>query len=1783
MRTERSYRTTTDVMRTIWSRRTRSTRPRRRFLAGLAVSALVGALLQPVTGLVVAGAPAAAATSCPAAGCAVTIDARDYATARDNPAGGQLADFTYIVNIDNSKLPNDPLALSTESNSAIVAEGNQDRPTVNLPAGRYLVSVRSLGHKMWGSYITLPNPATADGSLTTRIDLTEQTDDHPLPLGKIRVFVFQDNSWTNGAPDTEEGGLQGFKVGLQEQTHSDVTVDYNNQPLCGGNCLTAGNGFVQLNDLGPATYFIDVHPPDQPCNSDPDSRWHQTTTIDGGLQLLASVEEGSDGTGAPGEQLWEPPNNRTAYWFGFVCSPQPFTSPGTGEITGQARNWVEWAPYTTGTYNDPVEYPYVALSDSTTDQTVYVGQGDANGNFTIQDVPAGSYNLAIWDEQLSYIMRFKPVTVAAGQSVDVNDVGDDGEVGIGVSRWFGWLDGQVYKDTNNNGMLDPGEPLIANTDVDQRWRDGSIKEATFTDAHGYYSYPTAEGGPLGRWFVNEQGFARFSAYPGPSPHDELTGAVTPSCAVDPPAVPANPCIPTDQGGGLLTNQKVLEGHRSTVDWGKRDYPAGTPGQIVGITYFSTTRNEFDARFQAHEDYEPAIPDVTVYLEGPGPDGLPNTDDDVVLNKYVTDKWQHPTASQDPQAPAGNTFTQNCNPIRDFAGNDITAQFNPIIGPNCLEVPLAGAQTKDGAFDGGYAFADYCPAGYDMAADDGSCIGGEPQPLVAGTYITHAIMPKDATDTRACNPDNTDGFKNVTSVKGSVPGDGAGCLYRPVREEDVNVDLGNKFTPAIPPPPCTGDDHVIDQSTLVTRSVYYGVAGAHAPLCDKRLIVLTNGQNANADFNLMTNFRTDPNGSDPADARTGDVAEPGRFVGQVFNDIYFERNPMSPWYGEPRPIAGIPVGIYARVDTVPNVNQPYDQNNWRLLTTVTTSADGSFEALVPSTETFNCPIPQGPCPGMYLVKVDDPGTTAHPNAAYNPNLLTATTPADAWPGLTTQLDLPLDPISGTACEDPAVPARPELLQVSTPIVPASGSRQITIQADFIGAQGTATGTTGVRATLTDARNGQVQTLTRANGGIVSWTPGSGSTPDTIVINVPTLATNGAADLLPNLTFRPGPKQLTITTADVNGGVSSVNGLTVHVMGTNGTGTNTVTYNPTVVNVPPPPPAAVNGGPHALQNAIDSAAAGSLLVLSPGVYNENILLWKPLKLQGRGPGGIIGAHELQARDPEDPRFNIKGTVIDGRYFQQNAPAYDVAIAAHSPYAGVTADGLSGAHPVLRGADITVLAKTTTAYDIGTALTASFNQARIDGVGLTTGQGDGAGGIQLQASINNIQLTNNVLENNGGVVAGGIGVGQPYDAGPRGTGTRINHNYTVRIANDRVIGNGGLTQAGGIGIFYGSNNYELARSIVCSNFSVNYGAGVSHIGFSPGGNIHDNQIYYNDSVDSGAGIAIETELPVGAPASLGDGTGTVNVDRNLIQSNYSGDDGGGLFVLDALTAAINIRNNMINNNGAADLGGAATLDDSSNVRLVNNTVANNVSTGSSEDSDGNPHSAGLASEANDPLFQAMLPAGAPDFSRPAALFNNIFWNNNAYTLSLPGPGATLVSAGFIDFEIHGTTTNTDTFTPRYSDLTNGLNLGPDGVQRPVPAGQGNIVGTDPSFVTPFINELTVSGSRLDPQTAAVTITGADPPVGLTGDYHLTAGSAVVDRGVRCSNTPVPANPAPCAATAVAAPVGIPGDIDGQFRPQLRTLRLNTPWDLGADELPGIPVLTVASTSVSAFGSVK
>jgi hypothetical protein len=1573
----------------------------------------------------------------------ITVKAFQY-NAADGTLGAALPEYTYIVNADNSGdvTSTDPLARpslhGTESNSAVVATGDQSSPAVSLPDGRYLISIRSPGHKLWGKLIRLPADA---GDVNIGLRST------PAPLGKLIVQVFEDNGYTNSAPDEGEQNLAGFRVTLTEQTGSQVIADYLNHPLCGGDCITGPDGSVTIENLSPATYNVFVHPP-----AGDGHNWAQTTTLFGGYSLPASVAEGSNGTGLGGEGGWADPNLKTSYLFGFVDTNTHFALPGTAAITGQALNWVGWPPYDqlVADPNDPVRNAYVALSDATTNQLVNVSQADSEGNFTITDVPAGSYNVAIWDEGMSYIMRFLTITVADGQALDLAQ--------IGVARWFGWVTGTVYQDTNGNAIYEPdlGETPLPNFPQDIRWRDGSIADTTTTDSNGYYEYPQAEGGYLGKWVINETGFTRMGVT-GASVHNEH----------DPTIVTP---IPTDLGGALLSAQLTSEGHRSIVDWGHQPYADGQAGQIVGVVYFATTRNEFDAALQAHENYEPGIPDVTVNLEATN---------GTLLNTYVTDHWKQPTGCA----------------YGDLNGAPVPG-LNPLIGSLCLEVPINGNQSKDAAFDGGYAFADYCPNGYDTGAPDtatapcwnlGHTGHVAPDPLVPGDYVTHVVMPTDANG------------KDIFHI---------------VREEDVNVDLGTEYVPAIPPPPCVGSDHVIDQSTLTPRSNYYGVPGAHAPLCDEKLVHLLAKQNANADFNLMTNF-----------ANGKDVSEAGRIVGLVTDNVAWERDIQSIWYGEPRPVGGLPIGIYDYAG--------------RLLTTTHTDENGGWEVVLPSTETYNCPIPQGPCPGMYVVKINDPGSKAHPNANYSVKYLGQTLEQEVWPGLTSQMDIPVSPVAGTGCYLPT--GTPELLQATKLVerpTETNAARRVTLQGDFFGA---APGSVLIDDTLGRLTQATL-TQTIANGGLVSWSDRQ------IVLNVPAAAAG----------FLPGPKQITIRGSN---GLSSVNGITLHVLGTSGA----TTYNPTVVDVPLP-----TSNPHALQNAIDTAAPGSLLVLAPGIYRENIILHKPLTLQGRGVGGNVGTSESPNVPADDPRFQLLGSGIDGRFFADNEVAWNAKLASLT---------FSGNHAVSKGADITVVSPDagTGSFTGRTGLAAP----RIDGIALTTGRGrDGAGGIQVNAYGRNLQITNNVLESDSGAKGGGIGIGSPYNGNQ--------HNENITMNHLRVLGSGGNRLGGGIVLFNGSDNYDIEHSTLCANFSMEYGAGISHWGNSPGGSIHDNRLYYNDSVDSGAGISITEEVPVGG--GLGTGTGSVEVLRNLIQSNMAGDDGGGLWIQNAQTARILVRNNMIVANGAADGGGGLSLGNSSNVALVNNTIADNVSTGTYPGST-TWTGAGLFAHANSPDFH---PAGTAAFADPAVMFNNIFWQNEALTPDLSTVPPTLASHGFVDFQIESATPGHTFANARFNLFTNALIRQSDGSNTTIPAGgaavigfptnpaqNGNIVGVDPMFVTqaPPSATATVSVNARDPQMFDVQL--APPDVSLAGDYHLVrsiAGaltSGAIDRGVRCSNyavpppAPTPAQPfgPPCAAGGEPAPIGLNADIDGNLRPQPFSPRLRTLWDFGADEVTTLP----------------
>ena len=280
----------------------------------------------------------------------------------------------------------------------------------------------------------------------------------------------------------------------------------------------------------------------------------------------------------------------------------------------------------------------------------------------------------------------------------------------------------------------------------------------------------------------------------------------------------------------------------------------------------------------------------------------------------------------------------------------------------------------------------------------------------------------------------------------------------------------------------------------------------------------------------------------------------------------------------------------------------------------------------------------------------------------------------------------------------------------------------------------------------------------------------------------------------------------------------------------------------------------------------------------------------------------------------------------------------------------------------------------------------------------------------------------------------LGQPNTPNPDAGGAEDSQNDAVRIHHNRILNNGGVSLAGAIGLFNGSQGYEIDHNEICGNYSAEYGGGISNYGYSSG-SIHDNAILFNYAFDEGGGIMLAGEQPANV-SQVSPGTGDISVARNRIQGNVSNDDGGGIRLLQPVDGGIRIVNNMVVNNLATDAGGGISLDDALGVEIVNNTVARNVSTSTAEDApvgppDPNPpigrttlpQGAGIVSELHSQaLLDARgLPAGS--FSDPV-MFNNIIWQNEACyldgELQLEGtngceaPG--LPSAGFIDLEVGG-----------------------------------------------------------------------------------------------------------------------------------------------------------------------
>ncbi|MCW2797968.1 SdrD B-like domain-containing protein, partial [Nocardioides sp.] len=1688
-------------------------------------------------------------------------------------AGDAVSDFKYIINVDNtgttgqrSPAPGSgcsaadpgypgscpwPSIAEVPHMSPIYGHGDQSDVTggngLNLPDGRYLISVIADGYKIDGAHFTMPLPAPGLVSV--------ELQPNPLPDATLRAQVFADIAPTNGTLDPGDEGLANF-VGHITDYLGEVTTDVYGNPLCttyvgedpathtiplgdldadmlpvvdllGQDCLSDATGMLTIPHLGSNRYALSATPPDG-------QQWIQTTTLEGNHDWDAWVMEGMTGFDTEFTLAGEPVPQPI---FGFAPpthNGQPLNGSASGHIKGSVVGIKTYTPPKGGSFdfwggntgtksNGPIARPWLSLADlQAGDAAVWVGQGDANGNFDISGVPDGNYLLSWWDEPQDYNLNQINVTVSNGQTEQMGT--------LPLNGWWTLYDGYVFNDSNRNGTKDPGEPGVPNFGLTMRRRDNSLMDrgqtSATTDSTGHYVFETAY--PLGEWIVMEAYNDSFYT----------TGITYQADNQNNPT--------TVKGAGVDVSVMPIIGLSGRMDWGVHAYnPSGTNGidprngGIVGSVSYDTTRNEFDPQYAASEDWQVGISDVPVELYAPVPCGTTTAPCDAdgnyelapdggyaqgkLLNTYLSENWNR---------PAGCV-------ARDVDGNPLVHGVDEnVLAPNqatngeCISSFMQGIQfgpyatdqgTSDANFgatvDGNYGFGDACVDGTLDATDPANpvCNGGSFTPLAAGDYLVKAAIPDDAS---------------------GMP------MYKVTGEEDINIGNGDQIIPQVPPPACAGALHTVDlvgdgtdgygpvvgdggttndvpvgvtvpASSPVDNATFLDIGGSPyegtpQPLCDTKLVSVNNGKSVVPMFNVFT-----------------DVPIPARMRGLIVDDVNFSGDPRSTMYGEKAGVPFAPVGIYDFAD--------------RLAYTTESDFNGVYDVLMPSTNHISCPTPSGVCANMYRFVGNDPGIPGQLNPNYNPRYRTIATEFEAFPGMVIPTDLAPSQV-GVTVESPGSgvtqpvtcplgAATPQLLAVSRPYVNGSGSFTI---------QGTGFGAT--------KGSGQV-TL----DGIPMTTTGTW-TDTTIDVTVPAGTAVGA-------------HQLEITAAN---GRYTVNGLTFHVLGTG--------YNPTVREVGPGKTYAT------IQGALDAAFTSNLddlVVVYPGTpdlanprnnprgaYYENLILASPVKLQGVGPGGFRGTEF------------VPGSIIDAGAF-----GGDTALATdwYNKLGSLTWDGNQ---TVADGEAIYVLASqnATTAPGRARQFTSSF-KAGIDGFDLRGGDQQGfpgnineltggptglpptvvtqGGAVFANAYARNLQVTNNVVQNNGGSY-GTIRIGTPDLAAP----DTSQHNENVRIADNRIIANAGTNLAGGIGLFAGSDGYQVTGNDICGNFSVEYGGGVSVYGLSPGGKIHHNRIYFNQANDEGGGIMIAGNLPLTA-GELSPGSGSVDIYANQIQANLANDDGGGIRFLMAGNYPINVYNNMIVNNVSTHEGGGISLDDAPNVRVYNNTVMKNLTTATAVTSDGEPMPAGLSTSGNSDELQVTLPAGSPTFSNPL-LFNNIFWDNRAGTRA----GTTVTGIG-----LAGDASPVDRWDLGVSDGTGSL-APTNSVVQQAPGDHTYTTSpsnssADPAVVATYDVSVSLATWRQNPAFVDASLVTLEAPPNQLGDYHLSGCPASPACDLGASSKAVPAHQQP--PGSLAAPTL---DFDDQARPALGG------FDSGADEFGATvtpPPPPLGNLYLSTFGNTN
>jgi hypothetical protein len=1330
-------------------------------------------------------------------------------------------------------------------------------------------------------------------------------------------------------------------------------------------------GHALIKNVTPARYDVIAHP--GAAREGAGEIWWQTETLEGtpAQDAFAGVKE------PVYFQEFGPPGFHTTIGFVNPDNVKKFahdsgldTGPGTvkGKITSQHMS----RPSNT-VLHDSGSYDLlssttcqVALNSQAGDgPAIAIGSCNGDGTFQLDNIPSGDYELVIWDQWLDQIIQFEAVTVPAATVAVPKPVVDKGD--IPVLSWFTQYDQNIYVDSNGNGKYDAGEKGISNVTMTTRYRDGGISNQTATDSNG--NGLLAELFPLFNWYVTEADTTRFKqtgvnlivdAGGATDTTDDGAGLwssqYTDCIAGDSVSTPCS-SNRVDLPGAYSYGIQGFISQRTTINWGRTPYAAGENGGIAGIVVNSTTRPFDDQRYNVQTLWEPLVPRVQVNLyrrtvvngvetlEKVDSTFTSSFDDSVNAVDPITGKSIMQCPGQDPADPFFLVTLGGNDQFRCYDGwhNWNQAQPAPYDGryqfPSATYVgnhPLTAAQiaakqTLVSLPPGDYVVEAVTPDGWDVVKEEdknilnGDTFADPPVTQFAGIGNVF-ILPDQATLNNA-NP------YNLKTADGFA------------NNATTNLGVISSLTNQ---PECVGSLHRVPDylSLFPTGGLVAPFAGMDRPLCDRKLVKLGDQMQASATFFVFTEVPLAANGA-----------------GIILDDASSEFNAAAPDFGEKASVPFVPVSI--------------KDFNGREISRNYSDQWGTYNTMTPSSYLVNPPTPSGYGPNMLITCINDPGPIAELNSSgvatgrmitdpqYNPAYSNFCYTLPFMPGRTTYLDTPVLPIAAFAAGyNPADCAYPD----ATPAI----SR---VDGDGVGPYVSAVGKTLTIKSLGDqqVQNPAYSGPFAANGPtskrLLTRHYGFGNGTGKVTIGGISQNVTSWADDTITVTVAagtPATSELVVTTL---AGKSTIDAVTVTIEATS--------------------PKRVPAAYPTIQAAVDAATPGDLILIDAGTYNELVIMWKPVRLQGVGAASVI----INAAKYPTSKLDVWRPTINSLFAIDGTTGNQTGVAQVDP---LPTQEITGGVVLLEpsvlgteeGAGITVLAKDLPANQCSGGATSTFGRritesnfrcakSRIDGVSITGG--DSGGGIYVNGWAHNLEIANNRIYGNAGAFNGGVRVGIPYlqiDSFPtnaqgnvqttngriRGlgynTGVNIHHNAITKNGTvEAPIGSGGA--GGGVSMCSGTDGYLVNHNWICGNFASSDGGGVGHIGFSQNGKITDNQILFNQSFQQttsthGGGIAVIGEPAIGGTVSLG--TGDVTITGNVIRGNFAEVGHGGGIRLAQVNGAdlsaggdgdgrwhkVTIVNNIIDNNVAGYSGGGIALADALRVTITNNTVASNDSAG-------------------------------------------------------------------------------------------------------------------------------------------------------------------------------------------------------------------------------------------------